>query len=123
MCLTPDSIRCVDDGLMLHGPKGPVRIRRCSAQLELTYQGSQLVNGNATRYAEALLAQAIQLSETYPFAWTIADDGRQCITDHSRYYEQTFMPQLRGIETLKYWLSAMRLDRLSASKSSIRAAK
>lgn len=104
MRLTPDMIRCVKGGLLIEGPKGAVFIRRCSKRIDSSYQGDQLVNGSAAAYSDQLLAQAIQLTECFPFAWHFAADGTQHITDHTRYYEQTFMPHLQGIETLRYWM-------------------
>jgi hypothetical protein len=104
MQLTTHLIRRVDDGLILEGPYGAVRICRRMHRIEASYQGSQLVNGSAAAYAERLLAQAIALTERFPFPWDFAENGTQQITDHARFYEQTFMPHLRGIETLKYWI-------------------
>ena len=62
------------------------------------------MNGSAAAYTKALLEQAIELTERFPFPWTIEPDGTQRITDQQRYYEQTFNPDLQGIETLKRWL-------------------
>ena len=104
MRLTPQSIRRVDDGLVIEGPQGPVLIRRKIDQIETKYQGDQLVNGSAAYYSKALLEQAIELTNLFPFPWHIDADGIQRITDHQRYYEQTFNPDLQGIETLKRWL-------------------
>ena len=104
MCLTPHSIRRVDGGLVIEGLQGAVRIRRRMNHIETSYQGDQLVNGSAAAYSEQLLEQAIELTARFPFPWHLADDGTQHITDHQRYYEQTFMPHLQGIETLKYWM-------------------
>ena len=104
MRLTPRSIRRVDGGLVIEGPQGAVRIRRRMNHIEMNYQGDQLVNGSAAAYSEQLLAQAIELTASFPFPWHLDDDGTQRITDHACYYEQTFMSHLHGIETLKYWM-------------------
>jgi len=104
MRLTPQSIRRVDDGLVIEGPQGPVLIRRRMDCIEAKYQGDQLVNGSAAAYSKALLDQAIELTTRFPFPWKIEADGTQRITDHARFYEQTFNPDLQGIETLKRWL-------------------
>ena len=103
MRLNPQSIRCVGDGLMIQGPQGPVSICIDSDSITALYQGNQLVNGSAVAYAKSLLRQALKLSESFPFAWRIGPDGSQCITDHARYYEQTFNRDLQGIERLKRW--------------------
>jgi hypothetical protein len=104
MRLTPQSIRRVDDGLVIEGSQGPVLVRRRIDGIEPKYQGDQLVNGSAAAYTKALLDQAIELTERFPFPWKIEPDGTQHITDHQRYYEQTFNPDLQGIETLKRWM-------------------
>ena len=104
MRLTPQSIRRVADGLVIEGSQGSVLIRRQVDRIETQYQGNQLVNGSAAAYSKALLDQAIELTDRFPFPWKIEPDGTQRITDHQRYYEQTFNPNLQGIETLKRWL-------------------
>ena len=104
MRLTPQSIRRVDDGLVIEGPQGPVLVRRQMDRIEMKYQGSQLVNGSAAAYSKALLEQAIEYTHCFPFPWSIDADGTQHITDHQRFYEQTFNPDLQGIETLKRWI-------------------
>ena len=104
MRLTPQSIRRVDDGLLIEGPQGPVLIRRRIDCIETKYQGDQLVNGSAAAYSKELLEQAIELTNQFPFPWRIDADGTQRITDHQRFYKQTFNPDLQGIETLKHWL-------------------
>jgi hypothetical protein len=104
MRLTPQSIRRVADGLVIEGPKGSVLIRRQMDHIETKYQGDQLVNGSAAAYSKALLETAIELTDDFPFPWTIEADGTQRITDHQRYYEQTFNSDLQGIETLKRWI-------------------
>ena len=103
MRLTPQSIRRVADGLVIEGPQGPVLIRRQMERINMKYQGDQLVNGSAAAYSKALVEQAIELTNGFPFAWSIEADGTQRITDHQRYYEQTFNPDLKGIEVLKRW--------------------
>jgi hypothetical protein len=72
-------------------------------RINVKYQGDQLVNGSAAAYSKSLLKQAIELTNQFPFGWRIDADGTQRITDHQRYYEQTFRPDLRGIEILKRW--------------------
>ena len=104
MRLTPQSIRRVDDGLVIEGSQGPVLVRRRIDGIEPKYQGNQLVNGSAVAYSKALFEQAIELTERFPFPWSIDADGTQRITDHQRYYEQTFNSDLQGIEMLKRWL-------------------
>ena len=104
MRLTPQSIRRVDDGLVIEGSQGPVLVRRQMDGIETKYQGDQLVNGSAAAYSKALVEQAIELTNRFPFPWRIDADGTQRITDHQRYYEQTFNKDLQGIETLKRWL-------------------
>jgi hypothetical protein len=73
-------------------------------RIETKYQGHQLVNGSAAAYSEALVEQAIELTNRFPFPWRIDANGTQHITDHQRFYEQTFNPDLQGIETLKHWI-------------------
>ena len=104
MRLTPQSIRRVADGLVIEGPQGSVLIRRQMDRIETQYQGDQLVNGSAAAYSKALLETATELTNRFPFPWTIEADGTQRITDHQRFYEQTFNPHLLGIETLKRWI-------------------
>ncbi len=104
MRLSPQSIRRVDDGLVIEGPQGSVLIRRQMDRIETKYQGDQLVNGSAAVYSKAILETAIELTNRFPFPWTIEADGTQRITDHQRFYEQTFKPDLQGIETLKRWI-------------------
>ena len=104
MRLTPQSIRRVDDGLVIEGPQGPVLIRRQIDRIETKYQGDQLVNGSAAAYSKELFEQAIELTDQFPFPWRIDADGTQHITDHQRFYEQTFNKDLQGLETLKRWL-------------------
>ena len=105
MRLTPLSIHRVDDNeLLIEGPQGPVRLRRRMNNIEPHYSGNQLVNGTAAAYSKELLEQAIALTNRFPFPWRINADGSQCITNQQRYYEQTFNPDLKGIETLKRWL-------------------
>ena len=104
MRLTPQSIRCVADGLVIEGSQGPVLLRRQRDRIETKYQGDQLVNGSAAAYSKALVEQAIEFTNRFPFPWHIDTDGTQRITDHQRYYAQTFNPDLQGIETLKRWL-------------------
>jgi hypothetical protein len=104
MRLTPQSIRRVADGLVIEGPQGSVLIRRQIDRIETQYQGDQLVNGNAAAYSKALFEQAIELTNRIPFPWHIEADGTQRITDHQRYYEQTFNSDLQGIEMLKRWI-------------------
>jgi hypothetical protein len=89
---------------MIEGSKGSVLIRRQVDRIEMQYQGNQLVNGSAAAYSKALLEQAIELTDNFPFPWTTERDGTQRITDHQRYYKQTFNSNLRGIETLKRWI-------------------
>lgn len=103
MRLTPQSIRRIADGLVIEGPQGPVLIYREMERINVKYQGDQLVNGSAAAYSKSLLKQAIELTNQFPFGWRIDADGTQRITDHQRYYEQTFRPDLRGIEILKRW--------------------
>jgi hypothetical protein len=107
MQVTPQSIRRIADDLQIQGPQGTVLVRRRLNGIEIKYKGSQLVNGNATAYSQALLEQAIELIRRFPFAWRIDADGTQRITDHKRFYEQTFNPDLQGIETLKRWLDEL----------------
>jgi hypothetical protein len=104
MRLTPQSIRRVDDGLLIEGPQGPVLVHRQMDRIETQYQGKQLVNGSAAAYSNALLEQAIELTERFSFPWKIDTDGTQHITDHKRFYEQTFNTDLQGIEMLKRWI-------------------
>ena len=104
MRLNPQSIRRVDDGLLIEGPQGPVLIRRQIDCIETKYQGNQLVNGSAAAYSKALLETATELTNRFPFPWIIEADVTQRITDHQRYYEQTFNSDLQGIETLKRWI-------------------
>ena len=104
MRLTPQSIRRVDDGLVIEGPQGSVLIHRQTDRIETKYQGDQLVNGSAAAYSKALLETATELTNRFPFPWTIEADGTQRITDHQRFYEQTFNPDLQGIERLKHWI-------------------
>jgi len=104
MRLNPQSIRRVDDGLLVEGPQGPVLIRRQADGIKIQYQGDQLVNGSAAAYSKELFEQAIELTNQFPFPWRIDADGTQRITDHQRFYEQTFNQDLQGIETLKRWL-------------------
>lgn len=104
MRLTPQSIRRVADGLVIEGPQGSVLIRRQMNRIETKYQGDQLVNGSAAAYSKGLFDQAIELTNRFPFPWIIEADGTQHITDHQRYYEQTFNKDLQGIETLKHWI-------------------
>ncbi len=88
---------------MIQGPQGLVSICIDSDSITTEYQGIQLVNGSAVAYAKSLLRQALELSENISLAWRIEPDGSQCITDHARYYEQTFNRDLQGIELLKRW--------------------
>ena len=105
MSLRPQSIHSIDDGILIEGPKGDVLLRRQADKITVEYQGNQLVNGTALAYSKELFQQAIELSNEFPFAWRIEADGTQRITDHQRFYEQTFNPDLQGIETLKRWSS------------------
>jgi hypothetical protein len=102
--MTPRSIRLVDDALLIKGPQGDVLIRAQAKGIEMQYQGDQLVNGSAIAYSESLLQQAIEFTNNFPFPWCIDTDGRQRITDHQRFYEQTFYSNLQGIETLRRWV-------------------
>jgi hypothetical protein len=104
MRLTPQSISRVDDGLVIEGPQGSVLIRRQMDRIETKYQGDQLVNGSAAAYSKKLLEQAIELTNRFPFPWTIDADGTQRITNHQRSYEQTFNPDIQGIERFKRWI-------------------
>jgi hypothetical protein len=72
--------------------------------IETQYQGDQLVNGSAAAYSKELFEQAIELTNRFPFPWRIDADGTQRITDHQRFYEQTFNSDLQGIEMLKHWI-------------------
>ena len=112
MRLTPQSIRRVNDGLVIEGPQGLVLIRRQMDRIETKYQGDQLVNGSAAAYSKALTEQAIELTNQFPFPWTIEPDGTQRIIDHQRFYEQTFNPDLQGIEILKRWIQSSSIEQL-----------
>jgi hypothetical protein len=102
--MTPQSIRAVDDGLLIEGSEGSVLVRRGVGHLKTSYRGDQLVNGSALAYSAKLLEQAIETTIEFPFPWRIDADGTQRITDHKRFYEQTFKPDLAGIEKLKLWI-------------------
>jgi len=102
--MTPLSIRPVDDALRIEGPQGSVLIRRQADGIEMQYQGDQLANGSSLAYSKELFEQAIEYTNRFPFPWRIDADGTQRITDHKRFYAQTFNPDFQGIETLKRWL-------------------
>jgi hypothetical protein len=104
MRIIPQSIRAVGDALLLEGPKGSVLVRKHRNRIKAIYQGDQLVNGSALDYSQRLLAEAIEYTYQFPLPWQIDANGTQRITDHKRFYEQTFSPDLQGIETLKRWL-------------------
>jgi hypothetical protein len=103
--MTPQSVRTSGDALIIDGPLGPVLIRQRSDGLIANYSGNQLVNGTALAYSEKLLEEVIEYTSKYPLPWRIDADGTHHITDHKKFYEQTFNPELAGIETLKRWLS------------------
>ena len=104
--MTPPSIRPVDDALLIEGPQGSVLIRRQADGIEMQYQGDQLANGSSLAYSKELFEQAIEYANRFPFPWRIDADGTQRITDHKRFYEQTFNPDLQGVETLRRWLQS-----------------
>ena len=105
MRMTPQSIRPVENALLIEGPHGSVRVHRRVDAIETEYLSNQLVNGSAIAYCKSLLEQAIELTNQFPFPWRIDADGTQCITDHQRFYEQTFNKDLQGIETLRRWIT------------------
>jgi hypothetical protein len=104
MKLSPSCIHVSDNVVRVQGLHGPVSLRRTSSDIEAIYQGNSLVNGSAQRYAESIRQAALQTVASFSFPWTYDTQGRQQITDHARYYEQTFNGELRGIETLRRWL-------------------
>ncbi|MGJ8639929.1 MAG: hypothetical protein ACSHYA_11095 [Opitutaceae bacterium] len=104
MRLKPQSIRLTDAGILVDGPLGAVLIQRRMDRIETKYQGDQLVNGNATAYCKKLFEQAVEIVDRSTFPWRIETDGTLRITDHQRFYDQTFKTDLRGIETLKQWM-------------------
>ena len=104
MRMTPQSIRLADGALLLKGPKGVVRIQSRAGGIVAQYQGKQLVNGSARAYSRQLLDQAIEYTKQFPFPWEIKLDGTRRITNHEQFYEQTFNPNLQGIEMLRYWI-------------------
>jgi len=106
MRMTPQSIRPVDDTLLIEGPQGSVLIRPQAKGIEMQYQGDQLVNGSSLAYSKRLLEEAIEYANRFPLPWRIDADGTQRITDHKRFYEQTFNPDLQGVETLRRWLQS-----------------
>jgi hypothetical protein len=104
MKLSPNCIHVSDNVVRVQGPHGPVSLRRTSSDIEAIYQGDALANGSVQRYTESIRKAALQTVASFPFPWTYDSRGRQQITDHARYFEQTFNPELRGIETLRRWL-------------------
>ena len=104
MRMTPQSIRRMDDALLIKGHQGYVLVRQRLNGLETIYQGDQLVNGSAQCYSSQLLEEAIEYVTEFPLPWRIEPDGTQRIKDHKRFYEQTFNSDLQGIETLKRWI-------------------
>lgn len=103
--MTPQDVQCCGDTLQVRGPQGDVRLERRRGRIRARYEGGELLNESAEVYADALLEQAMAMTERFPFPWTVGEDGRLCITDHPRFYAQTFKAELRGIETLKRWLT------------------
>ena len=103
MHLLPRTFRLTTDGVEIDGPHGSVLLRLRVGQIEAHYTDNKLVNGNAQAYANSLLNAALLATKTFPLPWTYDSQGRQRITDHKQFYEQTFNPELRGIETLKRW--------------------
>jgi hypothetical protein len=104
MRMTPQSIQQFGDALLIEGPSGPVLVKHHCDGLETSYRGDQLVNGSALAYSRKLLEEAIEYTNRFPLPWVIHSDGSQKITDHKRFYEQTFDPDFAGIEMLKRWI-------------------
>jgi hypothetical protein len=92
------------DGVLADGPHGPVLLRRRGRSIEAHYRGSTLVNGSALAYAEQVRAAALAEARDFPLPWEKTPAGRPRITDHRRFYEQTFKPALAGIEALRGWV-------------------
>ncbi|MGJ8653056.1 MAG: hypothetical protein ACSHX8_07265 [Opitutaceae bacterium] len=103
MTITPQCIHVIDTEVHVEGPLGPVSLRRTKAGIEARYQGDKLVNGSSLRYSESIRKAALHVVESFPFPWEFDAQGEQQITDHSRYYEQTFNADLEGIEMLRCW--------------------
>jgi predicted GNAT family N-acyltransferase len=104
--MNPQDIHPLADSLIIQGPAGAVRVWQTGQNIEVEYQGQELVNGSARAYAQQRLAAAIQYCQEFPLSWTIDVDGQQHITDHKRFYQQGFQSELQGIETLRRWAGA-----------------
>lgn len=106
MRMSPQDIYPIADDLIIQGPAGAVRAWQAEQGIAVAYQGQELVNGSAHAYAQQRLAAAIHYCQEFPLAWTIDADGQAHITDHKRFYQQSFMPELQGLETLRRWIGA-----------------
>ncbi len=114
---TPDLIQPVSDAIELTGPHGTVRLRCKSGRIVAEYTGQTLVNGSAQAYAEALCEDALRYAQSIPLPWTYDTHGQQRITHTQHFYQQTFQPQLRGIERLQHWNAIRRSTEQACKKS------
>jgi hypothetical protein len=108
MPLLPKSLQATTDGIEINGPDGTVLLRFIGGKIEAQYTGQLLTNGSAQAYANSQLSEALQVAKTFPLPWSYDSQGRQRITDHKQFYEQTFNPALQGLEMLERWRVASR---------------
>lgn len=104
MRLLPQSLRATADSVEIDGPNGSVLVSLEAGELKARYAGSELVNGSAQAYTNSLLKEALDVTKTFPLPWTYDSQGRQRITDHKLFYEQTFAPYIPGLERLLKWI-------------------
>lgn len=107
MRVLPQSLRATTDGVEIDGPQGTVLLRLDADVVQAHYIGRELMNGSAQAYADSMLEEALLAAEKSPLPWTYDSQGRQRITDHRQFYEQTFNADLSGIEKLKRWMHTL----------------
>jgi hypothetical protein len=105
MQLLPQALRIKADGVEIEGPHGPVRLSFVRGTLKADYIGHELVKGSAQAYAQSQLQAALVTAQAFQLPWTYDSQGQQRITNHQRFYQQTFSSELNGIERIIHWLN------------------
>jgi hypothetical protein len=104
MQLSLDMIRRTEDGVLICAPKGEVRLRRNPSGISATYERGPLVNGTAMAYTQSVTQHALAYASQHDLPWRTRRDGSMEITDHRKFYEQTFNASTHAIETLNRWI-------------------
>jgi len=97
-------MRLTDEGVLVEGPRGLVLLRKEAGGITATPMGPRAKK--TPGYTQELQKEAIRRAREHRPSWSRRSNGSIRIENHAAFYEESFNPKLRCLDTLRGWLQS-----------------